>query len=57
MPDESVKNPSAPNNFLDPSLDYFGDKIRVKFSGYCLKQDKIIYNQGKIVHLHCLWDK
>ena len=34
---ESIKPPSAPNNFLTPSLNYLGTKTRVKFSGSCLK--------------------
>ena len=33
---------------ITPSLDYLGAKIRVKFSGSCLKQDKITYNHKKI---------
>ena len=48
MPDENNKFSSAPSNFLDPSLDYFGTEIRVYFNGSCLKQDKITYNHGKI---------
>ena len=32
-----IKSSSASNNFLDPSLDYLGHKIRVKFSGSYLK--------------------
>ena len=28
---------------LLPELSYFGNKIRVKFNGSCLKQDKITY--------------
>ena len=49
---ESIKPPSALNNFLTPSLNYFGTKIRVKFSGSCLKQDKVIYTHGKIVNIY-----
>ena len=48
MPDENIKSSSAPSNFLDPSLDYFGTEARVYFNGSCLKQDKITYNHGKI---------
>ena len=48
MPDENNKSSSAPSNFLDPSLDYFGTETRVYFNGSCLKQDKITYNHGKI---------
>ena len=40
---ESIKPPSTPNNFLTPSLNYLGTKISVKFSGSCLKQDKVTY--------------
>ena len=38
---ENITLLSAPNNFLNPSLNYMGAKIRVRFSGSCLKQDKI----------------
>ena len=48
MPDENIKSSSAPSNFLDPSLDYFGTETRVWFNGSCLRQDKITYNHGKI---------
>ena len=37
---ESITPPSAPNNFLNPSLNYLDAKIRVRFSGSCLKHDK-----------------
>ena len=32
---------------ITPPLVYLGAKIRVKFSGSCLKQDKITYNHKK----------
>ena len=35
--DESIKPPSAPHIFLNPSLDYLGTKTKVRFSGSCLK--------------------
>ena len=35
--DESNKSPFAPKSFLDPSLDYLGNRIIVKFSASCLK--------------------
>ena len=33
---------------LNPSLDYVVTKIRVKFNGDCLKQDKVTFDHGKI---------
>ena len=44
LSDEIVKPPFAPNNILDPSLDYLGTTTRVKFNGSSLKQDKITFN-------------
>ena len=41
LSDESIKNPTTTNNFLNPSLDYVGTRAKVKFSGDCLKQEKI----------------
>ena len=48
--------PSAANNFLTPSLNYLGTKIRVKFSGSCLNQNKVIYTHGKIVNIYTVYE-
>ena len=53
---ESITPPSEPNNFLNPSLNYLGTKIRVRFSGSCLKQDKITYTHGKIVNIYIVYE-
>ena len=37
MSDESIKPLSTSNNILNASLEYLGTKIRIKFSGSCLK--------------------
>ena len=39
------KPPATSDNSLNPTLSYYGTKIRVKFTGSCLKQPKISYNQ------------
>ena len=45
---ESIKPPTASNKMLNPSLDFVGNKIKVKFSGDCLKQeDKLHSIMGK----------
>ena len=56
MSNESIKPPSAPNNFLTPSLNYLGTKTRVKFSGSFLKQDKVTYNHGNIVNIYIVYE-
>ena len=52
----SITPLSAPNNFLSPSLSYLGTKIKVRFSGTCLKQDKITYTHGKIVNIYIVYE-
>ena len=48
--------PSAANNFLTLSLNYLDTKIRVKFSGSCLKQNKTTYTHGKIVNIYIVYE-
>ena len=49
LSNQIIKAPTTPSNFLNPSLNYVGSKIRVRFTRDCLKQVKIIFNHGKIV--------
>ena len=57
MSNECITPPSVSNNFLTPSLNYLGTKIRVKFSRSCLKQDKITCTHGKIVNVYIFYEK
>ena len=49
---ESIKSP----NSLTPALNYYGTKTRVKFTGSCLKQDKITYTHRKIVNIYIVYE-
>ena len=40
LSDQSIKAPTTTNNFLNPSLNYVGRKIKARFTGDCLKQEK-----------------
>ena len=54
---ESIKAVSTSNNSLTPVLDYYDtSKIRVKFLGSRLKQDKSTITHKNIVNIYkCLW--
>ena len=52
LSDEIIKPTSTSNNRLAPSLDYSINKIKVKFNGSCLKQNKITYTHGAIVNIY-----
>ena len=34
---ESIKPPATSDNSLTPELSYYGNKVKVKFTGSCLK--------------------
>ena len=56
LSNESITPPSAANNFLTPSLNYLGTKIRVKFNGSCLKQDKVTYTHRKKINIYFVYE-
>ena len=46
-----------PSNYIiTPLLDYLGAKIRVKFNGSCLKQNKITYTHSKTVNIYIVYE-
>ena len=57
LTNESFKAVSTSDNSLNPTLSYYGTKIRVKFTGDCLKQTKITYTHGKVVNIYIVYNK
>ena len=53
---ESIKAISTSDNSLNPTLSYYNTKIRVKFTGGCLKQPKISYTHGKVVNIYTVYE-
>ena len=56
LSNESFKVFSTSDNSLNPTWSYYGTKIRVKFTGDCLKQPKITYNYGKVVNIYIVYE-
>ena len=54
---ESIKTPATYDNSLPPVLNYYGNKVRVRFTGNCLKQPKIekVVN-GKVVNIDIVYE-
>ena len=53
----SNENIDLPITSLSPSVNYGGNKIRVKFAGTCLKQsNKLTYTQGKVVNIYIVYE-
>ena len=57
MSDEIIKPAATSNYNLAPELSYFINKIKVKFNGSCLKQDKITYTHGTIVNIYTIYKR
>ena len=54
---EVIKPPSTSDNSLTPTLSYYlASKIRVKFTGSCLKQDEVTFNHGKGVNIYIVYE-
>ena len=53
---ESIRPPTTSDNSLTPTLNYYGPKIRVKFTKSCLKQSRISYTHGKIVNIYIVYE-
>ena len=53
---ESIKPPTKFDNSLTPKLNYYGNKVRVKFTGSCLKQPKISYTYEKVVNICIVYE-
>ena len=56
LSNESIKTPSTSNDSLNPLLDYVNTKIRVKFSGTFLKQDKATDDPKTIVNIYIAYE-
>ena len=56
MSDEKINSITTSNYSITPELDYYGSKIRVKFSGSCLKQDKTTYGDGTTVNMYTVYE-
>ena len=52
---ETFKAIFTSDNSLNPTLNYYCTKIRVKFTVDCLKQQKITYNHGKVVNIYIVY--
>ena len=56
MSDGRINSVSTSNYSITPELSYYNSKIKAKFSGTCLKQDKATYNHGTIVNICIVYE-
>ena len=56
LSDENITAPNTNDYSLNPQLSYFATKTRAEFNGSSLKQDKIIYDHGKVVNIYIVYE-
>ena len=56
LSDERINSVTASNYSITPKLSYYGSKIRVKFNGSCLKEDKAAYSHGTIANIYIVYE-
>ena len=56
LSDESLDSVTASNYKITPELSFYDTKTSVEFNGSCLKQDKVIFNHGKIVNIYIVYE-
>ena len=55
LSDETINPSSTSDNSLTPGISYYDTKMRVKFTGSCLKQP-ISYNHGTIANIFIAYE-
>ena len=56
LSDESIKPPTTSNNNLTPVLDYYDNKVKVKFTGSCSKQGARYYHHKNIANISTVYE-
>ena len=56
LSDEKIDSITESNYINTPELSHYGAKVRVKFIGSCLKQDKATHNHGTIVNIYIAYE-
>ena len=56
LSDEIIKSPATSGNSLSPSLNYIDFRLKIKFDGQCLKQDKVTFNHKTIVNIYIVYE-
>ena len=56
LSNESLEVVSTSGNTLTPSVNYYGDKLRLKFTGSVLQQKTVTYSHKKVVNLYVVYE-
>ena len=55
LSNKSITPPTISDNSLTPKLNYYGTKIKIKFTGSCFKQSDHIFTHKKVVNIYIVY--
>ena len=56
LSNKSIKPPTTSDSSLTLELNYYGTKIKIKFTGSCLKQSDHIFTLKKVVNIYIVYE-
>ena len=56
LSNESLEVVSTSDITLAPSINYYGEKVRLKFTGSVLQQKRVTYNHKKLVNIYVVYE-
>ena len=56
LSNKSLEVVSISNNTLTPSINYYGDKVRLRFTGSVLQQKTVTYGHKKVVNFYVVYE-
>ena len=56
MSNEKLKPPYTANKNLSPKLVWNKSRVKLRFTGSCLKQDKVAFNPSNLVNLFIVYE-
>ena len=56
LSNESLEVVSTSDNTLTPSVNYYGDKVRLRFTGNVLQQKTVTYSHKKVLNLYVVYE-
>ena len=56
LSNESIKSPAASDSSLNPILSYNDTKMKVEFTGSCLKQPKFTFTHKEVVNIYIVYE-
>ena len=53
---ESLKVVPIANNTLTPSVNYYGEKVKLRFTGSVLQQKTVTYRHKKVINIYVVYE-